>query len=199
MPVPSANGRAPNKAAIVVIRIGRKRNMQASKMESIGFFPSLRSTSSAKSIIIMAFFLTIPMSSTMPMMEMMFRSTPKSINASIAPTLADGSVEMIVSGCTRLSYKIPRTIYTASSAVTISMVPAKKPCSVLGAPIRFCIWSMASVASLKDLFVARLKDTVTDGNKPVWLIASGVVFAWLVATASRGILLVPLLVVAVCR
>jgi hypothetical protein len=31
VPVPSANGRAPNNAAIVVIRIGRKRNTHASK------------------------------------------------------------------------------------------------------------------------------------------------------------------------
>ena len=50
-----------------------------------------------------AFFFTIPMSSTMPMIETTFRSSRKSISASIAPTLADGSVEMIVSGWTRLS------------------------------------------------------------------------------------------------
>ena len=40
MPVPSANGRAPNNAAIVVIRIGRKRNMQASKIASAVLIPS---------------------------------------------------------------------------------------------------------------------------------------------------------------
>ena len=37
------------------------------------------------------------------MMEMTFRSMLKSISASMAPTLAEGSVEMMVSGCTRLS------------------------------------------------------------------------------------------------
>ena len=42
VPVPSANGSAPNSAAIVVIRMGRKRNMHASKIASIGFFPSWR-------------------------------------------------------------------------------------------------------------------------------------------------------------
>ena len=42
-------------------------------------FPSSRSACSAKSIIMMAFFFTMPISSTMPMMEMMFRSSLKSI------------------------------------------------------------------------------------------------------------------------
>ena len=84
--------------------------MQASKIESIGFFPSWRSACSAKSIIMMAFFFTIPINNTMPIMEMMFRSCLKIINARIAPTLAEGSVEIMVTGWTRLSYKIPRTI-----------------------------------------------------------------------------------------
>ena len=68
-----------------------------------------------------AFFFTIPISRMMPMIEITFRSWWKIISASIAPTLAEGSVEMIVSGCTRLSYKIPSTMYTATSAVTISI------------------------------------------------------------------------------
>src|ERR1039458_2165070 len=137
-----------------------------------------------------AFFFTIPIRSTMPMMEMTFRSTLKSISASMAPTLADGRVEMIVSGWTRLSYKMPRTIYTASSAVRIRMgsvlsdcwyassVPGKKPGMVEGVPSRFCNWLMLDVASLNDKFDARLKDTVTEGNKPVWLTASGIVLDW---------------------
>ncbi len=53
--------------------------MQASKMASAGPLPSLRSAWSAKSIIMMAFFLTMPMSSTMPMMEMTLRSSSKSV------------------------------------------------------------------------------------------------------------------------
>ena len=48
---------------------------------------------------------------------------------------------------------------------------------------------MLAVASLKDTFGARLKDTVTEGNKPVWLMASGVVLAWSLATVSSGMLL----------
>ncbi len=35
---------------------------------------------------------------------------PKSINASTAPTPADGSVDSTVSGCTRLSYSTPSTM-----------------------------------------------------------------------------------------
>ncbi len=58
----------------------------------------------------MAFFLTMPISSTMPMIEMTLRSSPKSISASIAPTLAGGRLEMIVSGWTRLSYRMPSTM-----------------------------------------------------------------------------------------
>ena len=41
-----------------------------------GALPSLRSASSAKSIIMMAFFLTMPISSTMPMMATTLRSVP---------------------------------------------------------------------------------------------------------------------------
>ena len=69
MPVPTASGTAPNSAAIVVIMIGRKRSIDASKIESRVFLPSLRSALSAKSIIMMAFFLTMPISRMMPMMR----------------------------------------------------------------------------------------------------------------------------------
>jgi len=64
VPVPSARGKAPNNAAIVVIGIGRKRNRHASKIASYGIFPSLRCACRAKSIIMMAFFFTMPMIAT---------------------------------------------------------------------------------------------------------------------------------------
>ena len=88
---------------MVVIIIGRKRSRQAWKMASRGGSPSLRSFSSAKSIIIIAFFSTIPISSTMPIRPMTDNSLLHSISASKAPTAAEGSVEIIVSGCARLS------------------------------------------------------------------------------------------------
>ena len=82
----------------MVIRMGRKRSIEASKMESREFFPSLRSAAIAKSIIRMAFFLTMPISRMIPMMAMMLRSVCVSSRASSAPTPAEGSVERIVIG-----------------------------------------------------------------------------------------------------
>ncbi|MNZ87131.1 hypothetical protein D3C78_1059810 [compost metagenome] len=58
----------------------------------------MRSASRAKSIIMIAFFLTMPMSRMMPMMAIMPRSLPLRINASKAPTAADGKVERMVIG-----------------------------------------------------------------------------------------------------
>ena len=110
VPVPNASGSAPNSAAIVVIKIGRKRSMHASKIESRVDLCSCRSATNAKSIIMIAFFFTMPISRMMPMIEITLRSTLNSINASIAPTLAEGSVEIIVIGCARLSYRIPSTM-----------------------------------------------------------------------------------------
>ena len=60
--------------------------------------PCWRSASRAKSIIMMAFFLTIPMSSTMPIRAMMLNSLPDRSRASSAPTPAEGSVDRIVIG-----------------------------------------------------------------------------------------------------
>jgi hypothetical protein len=61
-----AMGRVPARAARVVIMMGRKRTRQAWKMASAGAMPSLRCRSRAKSIIMMAFFLTMPMSMMTP-------------------------------------------------------------------------------------------------------------------------------------
>ena len=69
-PQPSISGSAPRIAAIVVIMIGRKRSRHAWKIASRGAMPSLRSASSAKSIIMIAFFLTMPISRMMPMIAM---------------------------------------------------------------------------------------------------------------------------------
>jgi hypothetical protein len=110
VPLPSSIGKAPSMAASVVIRIGRKRSSDASKIASSGGLPCLRSASSAKSTIMIAFFLTMPISSTMPMMPITSRSLPAIISASSAPMPADGSVERIVTGWMKLSYSTPSTI-----------------------------------------------------------------------------------------
>ena len=97
-PQPSISGSAANSAANVVIMIGRKRKSHAWWIASRGLLPSIRSASSAKSIIMIAFFLTMPMRKMMPMMPITPRSLPVSSSASSAPTPADGSVDRIVSG-----------------------------------------------------------------------------------------------------
>ncbi len=104
-PVPdsSASGSAPNRAASVVIMIGRKRSSDASTIDSRGERPRVRSASSAKSIIMMAFFLTMPISSTMPISATNEKSMPTYISASSAPMPAEGSVVRMVKGWTKLS------------------------------------------------------------------------------------------------
>ncbi len=97
-PVPSISGSALNSAAAVVIRIGRKRSRQAWKMASRGDLPAWRSASSAKSIIMIAFFFTMPISRMMPITAMMPSWSPARISAASAPTVAVGSVERIVTG-----------------------------------------------------------------------------------------------------
>ena len=60
---------------------------------------ALRSASRAKSIIMMAFFFTMPMSRTMPISAMTLKSVPRqAAAASSAPTPAEGSVERMVIG-----------------------------------------------------------------------------------------------------
>ena len=75
---------------MVVIMMGRKRSRQASRMASCGDMPRVRSASMAKSTIMMAFFLTMPISSTMPTSATSDRSMPQIISASSAPMPADG-------------------------------------------------------------------------------------------------------------
>ena len=95
---------------MVVIMIGRKRSRHASRIASSGEVPRVRSASIAKSTIMIAFFFTMPISRMMPIIPMIDRSVPVISSASNAPNPADGSVEIIVSGCSMLSYRTPSTI-----------------------------------------------------------------------------------------
>jgi len=103
MPVPRASGTAPNSEAMLVIRMGRKRSCAAWRIAAVGSRPSLRCSSRAKSTIMMPFFMTMPISSTMPIKPMMSNCVPVSHSASKAPRAADSSVERMVTGCTKLS------------------------------------------------------------------------------------------------
>lgn len=72
--------------------------------------PSSRSASMAKSIIMIAFFFTMPMSKMIAMIPMTERSMPVTSSASSAPSPADGIVDRIVMGWMKLSYSIPSTM-----------------------------------------------------------------------------------------
>jgi len=67
-------------------------------MASLGESPCSRSASMAKSIIMIAFFLTIPMSRINPMSAIRLNSVRKSSSAKTAPNPADGMVDRIVRG-----------------------------------------------------------------------------------------------------
>ena len=72
-------------------------------MASRELAPVRRSVSSAKSIIMIAFFWTMPISMMIPISAMTENSVLNSISAASAPTPADGSVDSMVSGWMKLS------------------------------------------------------------------------------------------------
>ncbi len=53
---------------------------------------------------------------------------------------------------------------------------------------RDSICSISFVAVPRATPLARLNDTVTDGNSPVWLTCSGVVPAWELITPRSGVI-----------
>jgi len=97
-PLAITSGSAPSSAASVVIVMGRKRSMQASKIARSGGSPWARSPSSAKSTIMIPFFLTMPMRRMTPTSAIRLKSKPNAIRIASAPTPADGRVDRIVSG-----------------------------------------------------------------------------------------------------
>ena len=88
---------------------GEGRHHDRAKAQEAGLFDRIagvavaRSASSAKSTIMMAFFLTMPISNKTPIAAMTVNSVSNGHNASAAPTLAENSVERMVSGWIRLS------------------------------------------------------------------------------------------------
>ena len=87
---------------MVVMKIGRKRISAASRMAGSASNPSfLRSM--AKSIIMIAFFFTMPTSNRMPMIAMTERSMPKAQSATSAPRPAEGRPDRMVIGWMKLS------------------------------------------------------------------------------------------------
>ena len=77
--------------------MGRKRSSAASRMACSALKPTRR-RSSAKSTIMMAFFLTMPTSMTMPIIAITDSSMLNSISVRMAPMPAEGRPEMMVMG-----------------------------------------------------------------------------------------------------
>ena len=90
--------------------IGRNRKRAASMIDCLGVNPRVRSASSAKSIIMIAFFLTMPINNMMPINATNDKSWPVTFRAMAAPMPAEGNVVRIVNGWMRLSYSTPSTI-----------------------------------------------------------------------------------------
>src|SRR6204780_1709532 len=98
----------------------------------------------------------------------------------------------------KLSYSTPRTMYTVTRAARISRasfdcefskaaaVPWKPTCTLAGKFMFFAALLMASMASPSEALPARLKDAVTEGNCPWWLIDSDSVPGGMVVKAPRG-------------
>ena len=70
----------------------------------------VRCASSAKSIIMIAFFFTMPISMMMPTKEIDVQLVVKDQQRGSAPRPAEGRPERIVSGWMKLSYRIPSTM-----------------------------------------------------------------------------------------
>ena len=96
-PAPSAIGTAPSAAARVVMMIGRKRMRAASRIAVSASTPSRRRTS-AKSIIMIAFFFTMPINSRMPMIATTDRSMLNHLRKISAPRPAEGRPDRMVIG-----------------------------------------------------------------------------------------------------
>ena len=121
--------------------------------------PCSRSAASAKSIIMMAFFFTMPISRMMPMMAITSSSLPASHSASSAPTPAVGRVERIVIGWIKLSYSTPSTIYIATTAATTSQTVL--PSADWKASELPWNWVRISVGKSSDCSAARIASTAS--------------------------------------
>ena len=88
----------PMRAAKVVIMIGLNLSMQASWTASAGDMPDC-SRMMAKSIIMMPFFFTMPISMKSPIIAYMDSSISNSQRLPRPPTTAIGSDERTVIGC----------------------------------------------------------------------------------------------------
>src|SRR5690606_20213082 len=126
-----------------------------------------------------------PISSTTPISAMMEKSCPTAHSAKMAPTPADGSVERIVNGCTKLSYSTPRRMYTVASAARMSQgwvasdswnacaVPRNTPLMDAGGSSSATACETSRTASPNATPEAVLNETVAEGTIPSWAMLNG--------------------------
>jgi len=153
-------------------------------MASSGDLPPSRSASRAKSIIMMAFFLTMPMSRMMPISAMTERSVRVTMSARMAPTPAEGQrgedgdgvdvaliqnaeddVDGDESGESEQRFVGERCFEGGGGALELGVM--------LGGMLSLALASLtAETASPMDLPGATSKETVTAGNWPWWFMES---------------------------
>ena len=102
------NGNTPAMKAMLVIKMGRSRSLQASSAASTMPMPSC-CFSRANSTMRMAFLHARPTSTIRPIWVKMLLSVPFSITPTIAQSRHIGTIRMMASGRVRLSYCAART------------------------------------------------------------------------------------------
>ena len=155
-------------------------------MASRGLLPSLRSAASAKSIIMMAFFFTMPISRMMPIMAMMLRSVWVSMQRQQRAHTGrrqrgENRDGMNVAFVQDSEHDVDRGQRRgdqqglAAERILIGLRGAGEAGLDGGrkADLRRAASSIASTASPSATPGSRLNEMVTDGNSPWWLTASG--------------------------
>ncbi len=197
-PRPAARRRAC--AAMVVMRIGRKRSKHASRMASNAFLCSLRCASSAKSIIMIAFFCTMPMSSTMPMIATTVSSSAadeereECADARGGQRREDGD-GMNVALVEHAQHDVDREQRREHQDALVgeraherrARCPERRRSSRAAPASAVALSRWPRPRRRASVPGARLKDTVVAGNCPMWLISVGAVPSFALVMALIGI------------
>ena len=126
-PCETIKGSTPRMKANDVITIGRKRNVQASRVASRRGLPFCRCCL-ANSTMRMAFLLASPTSTTKPTWVKIFMSMPATLTPVSALNRHMGTTRITASGNDQLSYcaaSVRNTMTTAKAKIVIAVFPAK--------------------------------------------------------------------------
>ena len=97
-PMPSASGVSPQTVVTVVMTMGRRRTLPASRIASRSAAPRARAWL-MNSTLTIASLTTMPTRMTTPIRLMVFRLWPESASASTAPESASGTEMRMITGC----------------------------------------------------------------------------------------------------